>query len=66
MIWNPGQTLAKSIPDLPNNDWKKIYINLVTEVSAYPSATDYKIFIATLNTSSTTKELWIDNLKLIY
>jgi len=22
MIWNPGQTLAKSIPDLPNNDWE--------------------------------------------
>jgi len=22
MIWNPGQTLAKSISDLPNNDWK--------------------------------------------
>jgi glucose-6-phosphate 1-epimerase len=23
MIWNPGQTLAKSIPDLPNKDWEK-------------------------------------------
>ena len=22
MIWNPGQILAKSIPDLPNKDWK--------------------------------------------
>ena len=23
MIWNPGQALAKSIPDLPNKDWEK-------------------------------------------
>ncbi|MDA9341877.1 hypothetical protein N9Q84_02725 [Flavobacteriaceae bacterium] len=22
MIWNPGQTLAKSISNLPNNDWE--------------------------------------------
>ena len=22
MIWNPGKSLAKSIPNLPNNDWK--------------------------------------------
>lgn len=49
-----------------DGEWKKIYINLVTEVSGYPTASDYNIFIGTLNNSSSTKTLFFDNIKLVY
>ena len=35
MIWNPGQTLAKSIPDLPNNDWEN-FICIEPVISSKP------------------------------
>ena len=35
MFWNPGQTLAKSIPDLPNNDWKK-FISIEPVIASRP------------------------------
>ena len=50
----------------PSNEWNKIYINLVTEVSAYPNARDYNIFIGSLNTSNSNKTLYLDNIKLIH
>jgi glucose-6-phosphate 1-epimerase len=35
MIWNPGQTLAKSIPDLPNKDWEK-FISIEPVIASRP------------------------------
>ena len=63
----PGQTTqAPVVTVYPREEWNKIYINLVTEVSAYPNADNYQIFILGKNSSSTERTFWIDNLKLIY
>jgi len=48
-------------------EWKKIYINLVSEVSAYPNAINYSIFFGSANTDSQNKkEIFVDNMKLVY
>jgi hypothetical protein len=50
-----------------NGEWKKIYINLVTEVSGYPNALNYNIFFgATNGDQSSEKFIYIDNMKLVY
>lgn len=51
----------------PNDEWRKIYINLVSEVSAIPSATSFRIFIGGVNISGNgEKQLLFDNIKLVY
>lgn len=58
---------APVVTVLPTSQWNKIYINLVSEVSAYPSAVDYNIFFGTLNGDTENRKLiYIDNLKLVY
>ena len=49
-----------------NDDWKKAYINLVTEVSGYPNAGDYNLFFGALNTTGDSATIYIDNIKLLY
>ncbi len=49
----------------PNTEWNKIYINLITELGGTVPNT-YKLFIRALNTSTSNKEILIDNLKLVY
>jgi glucose-6-phosphate 1-epimerase len=49
MIWNPGQTLAKSIPDLPNKDWEK-FICIEPVIASRPKLLEPgAIFNGTLN-----------------
>ena len=49
MIWNPGKTLAKSIPDLPNNDWKN-FICIEPVIASKPKTLKPgAIFDGTLN-----------------
>ena len=49
MIWNPGQTLAKSIPDLPNKDWEK-FICIEPVIASRPKLLEPgAIFKGTLN-----------------
>lgn len=49
MIWNPGQTLAKSIPDLPNKDWEK-FICIEPVIASRPKLLEPgNIFDGTLN-----------------
>lgn len=49
MIWNPGQTLAKSISDLPNNDWKN-FICIEPVIASKPKILKSgAIFDGTLN-----------------
>lgn len=64
----PGQTVqAPVVTVLPNSEWRKIYINLAVEVSAYPNALDYHIFFGTINTDqNNTKTFFVDNIKLVY
>lgn len=50
----------------PNDQWNKVYINLVTEVSGYPNAIDYNLFFGSINTTDDTATVLIDNIKLLY
>lgn len=50
----------------PNEEWNKVYINLVTEVSGYPNALDYNLFFGSINTTNDTATVLIDNIKLLY
>lgn len=49
-----------------NEDWNKVYINLVSEVSGYPQAGDYNIFFGAINATDDTATVLIDNIKLLY
>ena len=57
---------APVVTVLPSEEWNKIYINLVTEVSGYPNAIDFNVFIGAFNSSTTTRNLFLDNIKLVY
>ena len=50
----------------PNEEWNKVYINLVTEVSGYPNALDYNLFFGSINATDDTATVLIDNIKLLY
>ncbi len=50
----------------PTDQWKKMYINLVTEVSAYPNANGFKIFFGALNPYDSDRTVLIDNVKIVY
>jgi len=63
----PLQSVQAPVVTLfPNDQWNKVYINLVTEVSAYPAAQDYHLFFGSINTSQDTTTTYIDNIKLLY
>lgn len=64
----PQQSIqAPVVTVLPTNEWKKIYINLVSEVSGYPNALDYHIFFGSINGDvAKEKTFFVDNLKLVY
>ncbi len=64
----PGRRIqAPVVTVVPTDEWKKIYINLVTEVSAYPSANNFDIFFGAVNSDvNTEKTFYVDNLKLVY
>ena len=49
------------------DEWKKIYINLGSNLSLYPQALDYKvIFRAGLSTGNSEAKILIDNIKIVY
>lgn len=64
----PLQTIQAPVVTLyPNNEWNKVYINLVSEVSAYPNAGDYHLFIGAINNSdSDTARVLFDNFKVLF
>ena len=48
-------------------EWKKIYINLGSNLSLYPKAYDYKIiFRSGLESGSTSAKVLLDNIKIVY
>ncbi len=50
-----------------SDEWNKIYINLVTEISSFPFATGFKIFIGGQKPSSMdSASVYLDNIKLAY
>jgi len=56
---------APVVQVFPSTTWNKIYINLVTELGA-SLPDDYKIFIGAINKENSSKEIYIDNVKLVY
>jgi hypothetical protein len=65
---NPeGDIQAQTITLNTQEDWNKIYINLVTEISSFPSASGFQIFIGGFKSSSMdTARVYLDNLKIVY
>lgn len=50
-----------------SEDWNKIYINLVTEISSNPSATGFKIFVGGIKPASMdSANVYLDNIKIAY
>jgi hypothetical protein len=64
----PGGTAQQATVVVnPKEVWNKIYINLVTELTAFQGADNFKIFIGTLHDSKNdTGWVYLDNLKLVY
>jgi len=57
---------APTVVILPKNEWNKIYINLISEITAY-NASNYKIFFGVTKPSNIdTAKVYLDNLKLVY
>lgn len=51
----------------PKDNWNKIYINLVTEVTAMANANNFKVFFGVQHSSDVdTGKVYLDNIKLIY
>lgn len=48
MIWNPGETLTKSISDLPNNDWKN-FICIEPVIASKPKILKSVVFFLRYN-----------------
>lgn len=65
---NPGGSeQAQTIYLFESEEWNKIYINLVTEVSSNPSALGFKIFIGGIKPASMdSAKVYLDNLKIAY
>ena len=50
-----------------SDTWKKIYINLTSEINLTPVSTNPKVYITMLKPNSmSTADLWLDNVKLIH
>jgi hypothetical protein len=51
----------------PREEWNKIYINLVSELSGNRDADNFNIFLGTIHDSQNdTGRVYLDNLKLVY
>lgn len=62
-----GTEQAQTIFLYESEEWNKIYINLVTEISSYPFATGFKIFIGGIKPSTMdSASVYLDNIKLAY
>ncbi len=62
-----GNTQQATVIVNPKEDWNKIYINLVTELSAFSDADNFNIFFGAIHDSENdTGWVYLDNLKLVY
>lgn len=64
----PGEKIQQpTVTFRGKKTWSKAYVNLVTEVSAFPNATNYNLYLGAVRLRQDTADtLWIDNLKLVY
>jgi hypothetical protein len=65
---NGTSTQQTTVTFREKDTWSKAYVNLVTEVSAFPGALNYNLFLGAVRTDTTSAAdtLWLDNLKLVY
>lgn len=62
-----GNTQQATVIVNPREDWNKIYINLVTELTAFRGADNFNIFIGAIHDSNNdTGWVYLDNLKLVF
>ena len=62
-----GSSQQPTVVVNPKEEWNKIYINLVTELSANNEADNFNIFLGTIHDSQNdTGWVYLDNLKLVY
>ncbi|MGB0176281.1 MAG: hypothetical protein ACPF9D_03885 [Owenweeksia sp.] len=58
---------AATLVVLPAEEWNKIYVNLISELTAYPGASGYQIFILGENQDENNPAtVLLDNLKIVY
>jgi len=65
----PGSGDAQDVTTVvfPQEDWNKIYINLITEFQAFPGANGYKVLITARKPAGIAEaRIYLDNIKLIY
>lgn len=62
-----GSSQQPTVVVNPREEWNKIYINLVTELSANRAADNFNIFIGTIHDANNdTGWVYLDNLKLVF
>ena len=62
-----GNTQKATVVVNPKEEWNKIYINLVTELTSSQDANNFNIFFGALHDSDNdTGWVYLDNLKLVY
>ncbi len=65
-----GSTLIQVDPSIiinPSENWNKIYINLTNEVSTEYNSTEFKIYLAAINSDSLLQaSIYVDNFKVVY
>ena len=68
--YNAAGTVVDQVPSLWLNptegSWKKVYVNLTTEVSQMTSATKFAVFFSMLkDVNVSTSYFYLDNVKLV-
>lgn len=62
-----GNQQAQTLTLFASEEWNKVYVNLVTEISSFPTATGFQIFVGGIkNPSIDTAKVYLDNLKIAY
>lgn len=68
IAYRPGQILQMPTATLnPSANWNHAYVNLITEVSGVPDASDFRIYIGTIKAGNGKLDtVLIDNVRLVY
>lgn len=68
IAYRPGQILQMPTATLnPTKTWNHAYINLVTEVSGVPDASDFRIYLGSIKLANGKLDtVLVDNIRLVY
>ncbi|MDG1252572.1 MAG: hypothetical protein P8N56_02725 [Schleiferiaceae bacterium] len=68
IAYRPGQIIQMPTATLnPSSTWNHAYINLITEVSGVPDASDFRIYIGTIKAGNGKLDtVLVDNVRLVY